>query len=368
MESPHCYKLADYYQKQGLSIYSVSEIEPQKKISAVKYHYFISRKSVFYFFYKTFNYLINKLLGKLGQVIYYELFLSTIGYYRYVKQIKTDLVHAHFASTGGIVALKSVKSNYLLSCWGSDILLHPFESKYFRKKIGQVLKNAKIIHTSSYHLDEVIKIIYHINSNKIFHKQYGLSYSTINFFNKYKKQKDNKFIAIITRSAKKVYDNETIINAAKIVQSNNCDAKFIMISGGPLHNKYKKMIKKMNLKNIELYNSMPQHKLFTYMKKANYYISASLSDGLSISLLEAFAAKLYPIVSDIKANSILINDKQNGRLFLCREAEQLANIILELYNENLNFQQCVDFNYKWLLKNQVLEENLKKIGAILYKI
>ena len=45
------------------------------------------------------------------------------------------------------------------------------------------------------------------------------------------------------------------------------------------------------------------------------YISASLSDGTANSLLEAMAAGLFPIVSDIPANREWIADGENGMLF-----------------------------------------------------
>jgi glycosyltransferase involved in cell wall biosynthesis len=51
------------------------------------------------------------------------------------------------------------------------------------------------------------------------------------------------------------------------------------------------------------------------LQSTSYYVSASLSDGASSSLLEAMASGLFPIVSDIPANREWITHEENGLLF-----------------------------------------------------
>ena len=89
-----------------------------------------------------------------------------------------------------------------------------------------------------------------------------------------------------------------------------------MFTEGPLFKKYEKMIMELELNNFHLFPRLLNQKdLFKEYKKSDIYLSASISDGLSISLLEAFASKLYPIVSDITANSNIIEHGNNGLLF-----------------------------------------------------
>jgi glycosyltransferase involved in cell wall biosynthesis len=58
------------------------------------------------------------------------------------------------------------------------------------------------------------------------------------------------------------------------------------------------------------------------------YISASHSDGTSISLLEAFACGIPAIVSDIPGNQEWVTPGENGWLFPDGDAEALASVIL----------------------------------------
>ena len=52
-----------------------------------------------------------------------------------------------------------------------------------------------------------------------------------------------------------------------------------------------------------------------YLNAADIYVSTSLSDGTSLSLLEAMACSLPVVVTDIPANKEWITDGHNG--FLC---------------------------------------------------
>jgi glycosyltransferase involved in cell wall biosynthesis len=66
-----------------------------------------------------------------------------------------------------------------------------------------------------------------------------------------------------------------------------------------------------------------------YFHEADLYISASQSDGSSISLLEAMACEIPVLVSDIPGNREWVTDSENGWLFEVGNAEALASLILK---------------------------------------
>jgi glycosyltransferase involved in cell wall biosynthesis len=66
----------------------------------------------------------------------------------------------------------------------------------------------------------------------------------------------------------------------------------------------------------------------SYYQNSDLYISASHSDGTSISLCEAFACGTPAIVSDIPGNQEWVTPGENGWLFPDGNAEALASIIL----------------------------------------
>ncbi|HSM26139.1 MAG TPA: glycosyltransferase, partial [Anaerolineaceae bacterium] len=67
-----------------------------------------------------------------------------------------------------------------------------------------------------------------------------------------------------------------------------------------------------------------------YYHASDLYISASFSDGSSVSLLEALACGLPVLVSDIPGNKEWIIDQENGWLFQTGDIESLTKKILDV--------------------------------------
>jgi len=69
--------------------------------------------------------------------------------------------------------------------------------------------------------------------------------------------------------------------------------------------------------------------LIVQLQSADIYVSASLSDGSSISLLEAMACGLAPIVSDIPGNREWVTESDNGWLFPPTDIKHLADVMAQ---------------------------------------
>lgn len=67
-----------------------------------------------------------------------------------------------------------------------------------------------------------------------------------------------------------------------------------------------------------------------YLNAADVYISASLSDGTSCSLLEAMACHLPVVVTDLPANREWVKDGVNGYLVPTENPAAVAERIIEL--------------------------------------
>ena len=68
----------------------------------------------------------------------------------------------------------------------------------------------------------------------------------------------------------------------------------------------------------------PHEELAPALRQADIYISSSLSDGTSSSLLEGMASCLFPVVTRIEANEPWISDGRTGLMFERGRADQLA--------------------------------------------
>jgi glycosyltransferase involved in cell wall biosynthesis len=76
-----------------------------------------------------------------------------------------------------------------------------------------------------------------------------------------------------------------------------------------------------------------------YYRSSDLYVSASLSDGTSISLLEALACGRPVLVSDIPCNREWITPGEQGWLFPSGDVESFAQIVLQDASDRRRLQE-----------------------------
>jgi glycosyltransferase involved in cell wall biosynthesis len=125
--------------------------------------------------------------------------------------------------------------------------------------------------------------------------------------------------------------------------------------------------------NITFLGHLDQEDIMKILLRAKYYVSASVSEGLSNSLLEAMAFGLVPIVRKMPENEFVVEHKNNGYLFsneddLCRlfsmknkmEGEDRLSL-----NALSTVRKCFDIRIIAVRYQQVLNELvLKSRGKI----
>ena len=76
---------------------------------------------------------------------------------------------------------------------------------------------------------------------------------------------------------------------------------------------------------VQFVGQVNQDKLPAYYQASDLYVSASHSDGSSVSMMEALASGLPALVSDIPGNREWIDGTDAGWLFPGGDADALAN-------------------------------------------
>ena len=82
---------------------------------------------------------------------------------------------------------------------------------------------------------------------------------------------------------------------------------------------------------VTFLDEVPNEAMPALLRKHSLYLSATSSDGTSISLLEAMACGTLPIVSDIPANQAWITGGTNGFLVPLDRPDLFARRILEAF-------------------------------------
>lgn len=135
---------------------------------------------------------------------------------------------------------------------------------------------------------------------------------------------------IYTRSLEPVYDTETLIRSVPFIIETIPDAKIVIAGTGSQEARLKKLTQEIGAtEHIRFLGLIPSDQIPALMEQASVYVSPAIADGTSPALLEAIAARLTPVVTDIDANRSLVSDGKDGYLFRPRDAEDLAGKIIK---------------------------------------
>ena len=256
-----------------------------------------------------------------------------------LKEIQPDYINAHYSYSMGLIALlakklSKVQSEFSVVCHGSDVLDTPLP--FIFEKINRfIFREAdKIFAVSDQISDKIKKFM--IDENKIFVGQYGID--IVN-------NKSEKVIDII--SNRTYTENSRIDFLLDVIDE--IDMKYLNIIF-VLPTASDETIRRFKNKYpyISFYTSMEYNKMQEFISQSKVYISATKSDGTSLSLLEAISMKCIPVVSNIVSNRSLILDSVNGYLF--NNKEELKNKIKRALNSSKN-DEMIKIN-KTLIENR----------------
>ena len=140
---------------------------------------------------------------------------------------------------------------------------------------------------------------------------------------------DGKFTLLSTRSWEPIYGVDVLAQSFIQAAQHHPELHLIMLGDGSQAESLRQMFNQGGvLERVVFPGQVTQSLLPGFYQKVDLYISASHSDGTSISLLEAMACGCPVLVSDIPGNCEWVTPGTNGWLFPDGDADALAQAIL----------------------------------------
>ncbi len=280
-----------------------------------------------------------------------------------IEELKPDVLHAHYVTSYGFLGALTNYSPLIITAHGSDVLLDLKRNPLFYITTRFALKRANLINSVSAQVTKKI-VDLGIRREKIFELQYGVD---TNLFKPgtYKEYSPEKFRVISTRRLSPIYNLDLLIDAIHLAAKKISNLEVYFLGDGPERERLKRKIKDLGLSQfVQFTGQLPQRYVIEHLNKSDIYISTSKSDGTSLSLLEAMACGLFPIVTDIPANREWIKDRINGFLVPTGNPLLLSERIYEVFlNRSLTDAAC-KINLMLIREKASLYKNLGKVEEL----
>ncbi|MFO7997107.1 MAG: glycosyltransferase [Dehalococcoidia bacterium] len=254
---------------------------------------------------------------------------------RLVNRMRPDIVDGHFITVYGFLAACSGFHPLVVSAWGSDVLIHPKRSFLFKAIARYALGRADLVTCDSEVAREGLAEL-GVEPARI--RVIFKGVDTHQFSPQHRSQELGEKLGIhqaptviSTRSLEPVYNVEMLIKAIPFVVSQVPETKFIIAGDGRQRSTLASLADSLGVSDsIRFVGRVAHDELPKYLASSNIYVSTSLSDTSHISLQEAMACQLAPVVTDIPANRAWIEDGKNGFLVPVNDPKALADKVVHV--------------------------------------
>ena len=303
------------------------------------------------------------------------LFFAPILAKKIINSVQPDIIHAHYATQYGFMAAFSGFHPYVLTVWGSDVLIEPKKSKILRYFVKNAINNADLITCDGKNthdalidlgadMDNIRMIYFGVDT-----KKYNPDKCEKDIFNRILGHGEQT-VVIYLRGFAEVYDPETILRPIPHVVREIPDVKFLLAREGQERDFYRKIVEDAPYHDsVYFIGNIPQEKIPAYLASSDVYISMSLSDsGLSASTAEAMACGVPVITSDVGDVDVWIDNGKNGYIVKKGDDNALAEKIIELFRDNI-LKSDIGHNGRNIIEEkQDYFKEMDKIEQIYYKL
>jgi len=272
-----------------------------------------------------------------------------------IRSFKPDLINSHFIPNYGFITMLSGFHPHALFIWGSDLLISAEKSFLHRLRTRKILKSADLLLTDADMLTEKARRF--AGANKaVLTVPFGIEEKYLRAGMDRRMREEGELTLISTRQLKPLYRVHDFIAALGHL-GDQIDFKAVIAGDGNLRADLEIKANETGLNDTEFIGMQSRGDLMNRLLEADIYISCSESDSTSVSLLEAMACGLFPIVSDIEGNREWIEDSKNGLLFSVGDDKALANKIQQAYKDLDLRKNAVMYNFD-LIRERALWENI----------
>lgn len=249
---------------------------------------------------------------------------------RLVKKIRPDILHAFLATSYGYVGAATGFHPFVVSSLGSEIVVFPEKSLFYRRLLSHNLRRADAVTATSDFLSRATE-------------RYcgpGTRVATIPF---------GVDTGVFAPNGRKYLEGPVTVGTVKILESNygidrlirafekvlnmspGLDISLLIVGGGSLEKSLKKLGNKLGVSNhVTFVGNLPHAKVMSFLSQIDIFASLPESETFGVSVVEASSCAVPVVVSDVGGLPEVVRDGETGFLVPPMDIDTTARRILTL--------------------------------------
>ena len=256
------------------------------------------------------------------------LYLSVIPRIRtLIRRLRPDIVHAHYATSYGLLAALSGHPHVVITAWGTDALIAPRESAILRILLRFSLRRAGAVTSMAEHMNASLLAL-GVAPDRLHVLPFGVEVDRFAAASSRERQRGS---VVCTRRFDLIYDVQCVVRAFAAARSDGYLRTLTLIGDGPLRPELERLVQSLDIEDcVHFLGQLDHERLPAILGTQEIFISPAHSDGNNVSLNEAMAAGCFPLATDIPANSQWITHRVNGFLYRAGDVDALTALLREV--------------------------------------
>lgn len=263
--------------------------------------------------------------------------LHKVQYFKAVKVIKQkvaefqpDLVHAHYASSYGLLGALAGKHPYLISVWGSDVYSYPQAGWLYKKLLTYSLKKADVILSTSHCMARETA---RYTSKEIAITPFGVDTTR---FKQMERPASSKLVIGTIKTLSANYGIDILIRTFALVCQNNPDKDLLLriVGDGPDKAKLQALCAELKISDrVEFAGFIANEQLPEVYNSIDIFVALSHKESFGVVAVEAMACETPVVVSEAEGFREVVVHGETGWIVPHNDPSATADAIQTLIDQ-----------------------------------
>lgn len=270
--------------------------------------------------------------------------LTKLAYLKYVKvlkkiirQFQPDVLHAHYATSYGLVGALSGFHPFVISAWGTDVMKFPDKNFVARSILSYNFKKADLLCATSHTIREYIA---NITSKPVTVIPFGIN--TLDFSPRQVSSlfPESDFVIGSIKPLEPLYNTDILIRAFAALSQKHAPLKLLIVGEGTMEASLKLLAQELGVADKVIFTGrVPFREISTYYNMIRVLVNISEYESFGVSVIEAMACGKPVVVTNVGGLREIVKDGSLGIKVESGDVGQTAAAIEKLFSDKALYDQ-----------------------------
>ena len=281
-----------------------------------------------------------------------------------ISDFKPAILHAHYATSYGLLGALSGFHPFITSLWGSDVYDFPSKSFLYQNILQFVLKRTdSLLSTSNSMAHEAAKYY----NKEITVTPFGVDINLFKYSGTERLFNNGEFVLGVAKNLEDIYGIDVLMKAFVVLKQNNPGKKLklLIIGSGTRELHLQKLAKELSIEKETVFTGrIRNEKLPSYYSAMDVAVFLSRAESFGVSALEAMACERPVVATRVEGFKEIIKNNVTGILVEPGDPVAVADAVQKIMSDKELSRLMGTKARKLVTENYGHENSVKKMLAV----